>query len=141
MTSNDSNIYIREDIFNARMDALMSQIRLDNERLRNELNSKIDSNTAQLQTQISVLSTRIDGLDNHMNDLQNSISWSFTIIAVFIAILGVLIGIIAAFAPSIWNFFKHHNQTALSNEEIRTIVASEVNIAVRNLSQQNFPSH
>ena len=139
MTSNDNNIYIREDVFNARMDSLMSQIRLDNEKLRNELNSKIDSNTAQLQAQISVISTRIDGLDNRMNDLQNSISWSFTIIAVFIAILGVLTGIIAAFAPSIWTFFKHHNQPALSNEEIRNIVTSEVNIAVRNLSQHNLP--
>lgn len=141
MTSNDNNIYIREDVFNARMDALISQIRLDNEKLRNELNSKIDSSVGMLQTQISVLSTRIDGLDSRMNDLQNSISWNFTLIAVFIAILGVLTGIIAAFAPSIWNFFKHHEQNTISNEDIRTIVASEVNLAVRNLSQQNFPSH
>lgn len=151
MTSNDSNVFIREDVFNARMDALMSQIRLENEKLRNELNSKIDSvqsglnskiderfgvvqtQIGQLQSQISVLDSRMNGFDARLNDLQNNVSWSFTIIAVFVAVLGVLTGIIVALAPSIWTFFKRSqerataNQPPLTEEKVQELIAKAFN--------------
>lgn len=139
MTSNDNAVYIREDVFNARMDAFMATIRLENEKLRNELNSKIDGYQAQnekqfseIRSEIKVLSTRMDGLEYRMNDLQNSISWSFTLSAVFIAIIGIIISVFIAFAPSIWSFVKRTRRPETSRNDVKSLVAEQVSEALKN---------
>ena len=138
MTSNDNSLFIREDVFNARMDAFMAEIRLENEKLRNELNSKIENYQAQnerqfseLRGEIRVLSTRMDGLDNRMADLQNSISWSFTLSAAFIAVIGIIISVFIAFAPSIWSFVRRKRQPDLSREDVKSLVAEQVSEALK----------
>ena len=138
MTSNDNSVFIREDVFNARMDAFMAEIRLENEKLRNELNSKIENYQAQnerqfseLRGEIRVLSTRMDGLDNRMADLQNSISWSFTLSAAFIAVIGIIISVFIAFAPSIWSFVRRKRQPDLSREDVKSLVAEQVSEALK----------
>lgn len=214
MTSNDNSIVIREDVFTARMDALMSEIRLENEKLRNELTTKIDkvegslsaridgvdsslnakiegvqsslnakidrvdaslrsemkdiqvslrgeirdvqaslrsemrdmgaSLTAKIdgyqaqnekqfsevRAEIKVLSTRMDGLDSRMGDMQNTISWSFTLATVFIAVMGMVISVFIAFAPSIWRYVRRKPKPELSREDVRTMVADEVKQAL-----------
>ena len=139
MTSNDNAVYIREDVFNARMDAFMATIRLENEKLRNELNSKIDGYQAQnekqfseIRSEIKVLSTRMDGLEYRMNDLQNSISWSFTLSAVFIAIIGIIISVFIAVAPSIWSFVKRTRRPETSRNDVKSLVAEQVSEALKN---------
>ena len=138
MTSNDNSVFIREDVFNARMDAFMAEIRLENEKLRNELNSKIENYQAQnerqfseLRGEIRVLSTRMDGLDNRMADLQNLISWSFTLSAAFIAVIGIIISVFIAFAPSIWSFVRRKRQPDLSREDVKSLVAEQVSEALK----------
>lgn len=146
MTSNDNAVFIREDVFNARMDAFMATIRLENEKLRNELNSKIDgyqahnekqfselrSAISETRSEIKVLSTRMDGLEYRMSDLQNSISWSFTLSAVFIAIIGIIISVFIAFAPSIWSFVKHARRPETSRNDVKSLVAEQVSEALKN---------
>ena len=160
MTSNDNSVFIREDVFNARMDAFMAEIRLENEKLRNELNSKIESvqtslnskiegvqtslnskiegyqaqnerQFSELRGEIRVLSTRMDGLDNRMADLQNLISWSFTLSAAFIAVIGIIISVFIAFAPSIWSFVRRKRQPDLSREDVKSLVAEQVSEALK----------
>ena len=139
MTSNDNAVYIREDVFNARMDAFMATIRLENEKLRNELNSKIDGYQAQnekqfseIRSEIKVLSTRMDGLEYRMSDLQNSISWSFTLAAAFIAVVGIIISVFIAFAPSIWSFVKRTRRPETSRNDVKSLVAEQVSEALKN---------
>lgn len=150
MNSNDNSVFIREDVFNARMDALLATIRLENEKLRNEVNSKIDgvqnslnskiesyqaSNERQfseIRGEIKVLSTRMDGFEARMNDLQNSISWSFTLSAAFIAVIGIIVSVFIAFAPSIWSFIRRKRQPELSRNDVKSIVAQQVSEALKN---------
>ena len=161
MTSNDNAVYIREDVFNARMDAFMATIRLENEKLRNELSAKIDGvqssmnnkvdnvqsslnakidgyqaqnekQFSEIRSEIKVLSTRMDGLEYRMNDLQNSISWSFTLSAVFIAIIGIIISVFIAFAPSIWSFVKRTRRPETSRNDVKSLVAEQVSEALKN---------
>lgn len=161
MTSNDNAVFIREDIFNARMDAFMATIRLENEKLRNELNAKIDGvqsslnakidsvqNTlnakidgyqaqnekqfSAIHSEIKVLSTRMDGIELRMSDLQNSISWSFTLAAAFVAVVGIIITVFIAFAPSIWSFVKRKRRPELSRNDVKSLVAEQVTEALKN---------
>ena len=71
MTSNDNGVFIREDVFNARMDAFMAEIRLGNEKLRNELSSKIDGVQNSLNSKIdnvqSSLNAKIDNVQSSLN--------------------------------------------------------------------------
>ena len=188
MTSYDNAVFIREDIFNARMDAFMSEFKLENEKLRNELNSKIDTvqsslnskidtvqssltskidnvqsslnskidtvqssltskienyqaqnerHFSELRSEIKVLSTRMDGLDARMADLQNSISWSFTLAAAFIAVIGIIISVFIAFAPSIWSFVKRKRQPELSRSDVKSLVAEQISETLK----QYFNAH
>lgn len=172
MTSNDNAVYIREDVFNARMDAFMATIRLENEKLRNELSAKIDGvqssmnnkvdnvqsslnakiegvqtslnakidgyqaqnekQFSEIRSEIKVLSTRMDGLEYRMSDLQNSISWSFTLSAVFIAIIGIIISVFIAFAPSIWSFVKRTRRPETSRNDVKSLVAEQVSETLKN---------
>lgn len=157
MTSNDNAVFIREDVFNARMDAFMATIRLENEKLRNELNAKIDgvqsslnakiegyqaqnekqfselrSEIAGTRSEIKVLSTRMDSIEHRMSDLQNSISWSFTLAAAFVAVVGIIITVFIAFAPSIWSFVKRKRRPELSRNEVKSLVAEQFTEAMKN---------
>ena len=108
------------------------------------MNSKIESYQAQNERQFSeirgeirVLSTRMDNLDTRMSDLQNSISWSFTLVTVFVAAVGIIISLFIAFAPSIWSFIKRKRQPNLSSDDVKFLVAQQVSEALKNYFADN----
>ena len=79
-TSGD--IYLRQDVFEAKMDDFIAEIRLMNEQLRSELKQEIQANS----TAIQVTNARLD-------ELKTMVYWG-------IALLGILITL-AAVAPSL----------------------------------------
>lgn len=80
MTSNDNNIYIREDVFNARMDTLMAQIQLSNEMLRNELRSEIQA----VDANVKVNAAKIEMLEH-------TFYWGFAIMTLIITLVAVVV--------------------------------------------------
>lgn len=72
------NVYLRQDVFEAKMDAFMAEIRLLNELLRSELKQEIQATNSR----IDVVSTRLD-------DLYTMVYWGLA-----------LMGIILAFSPA-----------------------------------------
>ncbi len=143
MTSNDKQ-YITIELFNSKMETYTARVELGNERLRNELNTKIDnmdrkltdkitdfqtqgkSQFAELHSDIQVLIARMDGLSERMGDLQNSVSWGFTLTAAIITITGVVISAAIAFAPSIWAFIERKRKPDIERKDIETIAAEQV---------------
>ena len=109
--SEDMSVYLRKDVFDAKMDAFMSEIRLMNEQLRGEiralnakiegvessLSAKIDGVDAKLSGRIdgnfATLSGRIDGLDARMSDLRNGLYLGLVLFGTVIALFGVVIGL------------------------------------------------
>ena len=98
--SEDMSVYVRKDVFDAKMEAFMAEIRLMNEQLRSEiraLNTKIDGNFATLSERIdgvdAKLSGRIDGLDARMSDLRNGFYLGLVLFGTVIALFGVVIGL------------------------------------------------
>ena len=89
-TSNDipQSVYLRQDVFEAKMDAFMAEIKLMNQNMRSELKQDIN----ELSKAVSVLSTRIDGLDaridgtnTRIDDLRNGLYLWLVAIGTFIA--------------------------------------------------------
>lgn len=85
MTSQDNQQYITVKLFNSKMETFIAQIRLDNERLRNELNSKIDSVQASLHSEIQALSAQVNVNSAKIEMLQHTFYWGFAILALIVA--------------------------------------------------------
>ena len=86
--ANSDDIYLRRDVFEAKMDAFMAEIKLMNQNMRSELKQDIN----ELSKAVSVLSTRIDGLDaridgtnTRIDDLRNGLYLWLVAIGTFIA--------------------------------------------------------
>ena len=117
MTSTDNVVTV--EMFNAGIEDLKIEIQRSNEALRKELN-----------TEIRVLSTRMDGMNDRISDIQNYVSWSFALTAVFVAIIGIIVSVVVAFAPSIWAARKRPRKTSLGRDEVREIVSQQMQEAL-----------
>lgn len=147
MTSQDNQQYLTVDIFNAKMDAMMATIRLENEKLRNELrneiqtvksdlHSEIQSVKNELHSEIRVNSTRIDGMNERITDLQSSVSLYFVVTTIFVALLGIVISTLIAFAPRIWAFLENRKSTkAVTPEQVQEIVDRAIAKAFSSMSK------
>ena len=130
MTSNDNNIYVREDVFHARIDKLEAVIernlaitRADIADFKAEINSKIADVRSELKTEItntrSELKAEIADLRSDVrvqsSRIDNLVHWNYWIIALFVAFFmmpSVIEGIrsvFAALSKGIASFFKRKN--------------------------------
>ncbi|MBQ3646280.1 MAG: hypothetical protein IJQ47_01005 [Synergistaceae bacterium] len=150
MTSNDQAVYIREDVFNARMDAMMTEIRLMNEKLSNELHNEIKSVKTELHNEIQGVKTELHNeiqgvkaelhaeiqdvkVETRMNtqqtaDLQTSVYWGFALMTIFIALSGFMISL----APTFLEHFreKQKSKKYVTHDEVKDIVGYAVEKAL-----------
>ena len=131
MTSND---VITVELFNSKMETIITQIQFGNERLRNELNTKIDGvenrlNTkidkvyTELNTKIEITNARLTGVENRLDDLKTFMSIGFSIVVIIVALI--------AFAPSIADFFKWVRKPTLTEERVQELIDNAVSRALR----------
>ena len=139
MTSNDQAVYIREDVFNARMDAMMTEIRLMNEKLSNELHNEIKSVKTELHNEIQGVKAELRAeiqevkVETRMNtqqtaDLQTSVYWGFALMTIFIALSGFMISL----APTFLEHFreKQKSKKYVTHDEVKDIVGDAVEKAL-----------
>ena len=106
-TSEDMSVYVRIDVFDAMMDAFMSEIRLMNEQLRGEiralgaridgvetsLNARIDGVETSLNARMDKVETslnaRIDGVERRMSTLETMIYWILATLSAALAALAL----------------------------------------------------
>ena len=120
-----SNDVITIELFNAKMETIVTQIQLGNERLRNELTNKINGVHGELTTRmdklearIEVMDARLTGIENRIDDLKSYMSSGFGIIAVVVALL--------ALAPAIANFIQNLRKPSVTLEDVRKLMRDEV---------------
>lgn len=97
--ANSDDIYLRRDVFEAKMDAFMAEIKLMNQNMRSELKQDInelskavsvlsernDRNFETLSARIDRLDTRIDGTNTRIDDLRNGLYLWLVVIGTFIS--------------------------------------------------------
>ena len=113
--SEDMEVYVRKDVFDAKMEALFNrlhgEIQALSERMDGnfaKLSEKIDGVDAKLSARIdgldaklsgridgnfATLSGRIDGLDARISDLRNGLYLGLVLFGTVIALFGVVIGL------------------------------------------------
>ena len=93
------DIYVRKDVFDAKMEAFMAEIRLMNEQSRNEMRSmeasintridKLETRIDRLDTRIDMLDMKIDGVEKRMSTLEIMIYWILGTLSVAFAVLAL----------------------------------------------------
>ena len=122
-TSND--VYLRQDVFEAKMDAFMAEIRLMNEQTRSELRKEIQDTKTELNEKIQANTTailqtnaRIDVTNARLESLITMVYWG-------IALLGILITL-AAVAPSIVQVLKGFSKSKITLEDVERLIDAKI---------------
>ena len=89
------DIYVRKDVFDAKMEAFMAEIRLMNEQLRGEIRE---------------LGSRIDGVEKRMSSLEIMIYWILGTLSVAFAVL--------ALAP----YLKEIRKPSITLNDVRRLI-------------------
>ncbi len=131
-TSEDMGVYVRQDVFDAKMEALMAEMRLMNEKLLREVREEINEvrkeinevrkeisglreEIGSIKSDIKVLTSRIDALSKRMDSLETMIYW-------ILATLGVAFAAITL-AP----YLKDIRKPSITLEQIEALIDTKIN--------------
>ena len=124
-TSEDVSVYVRQDVFNARMEAFMAEIRLGNEQLRTEireLSGRIDGLEKRMDDNQTATTNRINDvqitLSSRIDDLKTMIYWG-------LSILGLILGF-AIFAPALGDFLRNFSKPSITLEDVERLIDTKL---------------
>lgn len=119
-TSSDihEGVYLRQDVFEAKMDAFMAEIRLMNQQLRSELKQDIQDTKAELRKEIQANTTAIQVTNARLDELKTMVYWG-------IALLGILTTF-GAVAPSIVQVIKELSAQKISLEDVERLIDAKL---------------
>ena len=80
--SDDMGIYVRRDVFDAKMEGFMKEIRGEFQ----VMNAKIEALSRRVDDNYHSMESRMDGLDKRINDVQNYIY-------LVLVLLGIIVGL------------------------------------------------
>ena len=85
--SEDMSVYVRQDVFDAKMEALFLRLHAEIENLGN----RIDGNIKELSARIDGLDKRIDGLDKRIDGLDKRIDDTHNFLYYLLVLLGAML--------------------------------------------------
>lgn len=132
LTSNDNQQYITIELFNSKMENIITLIQLGNEKLRNEMNAKIDnsisglrsdfqSGFSELRNEIRAIDTNVKVNSAKIEMLEHTFYWGF-------ALMTLVITIVAVFVPYFLRERKDKKhelpvQPVLTEEKVQDLIA------------------
>ena len=90
-TSDDTSVYVRQDVFGAKMETFMAEMRLSIEQIRRE----IQGTYAKTHDEIREVSARLTVVEGRMSSLEIMIYWVLGTLAVIFAALAVILTMLA----------------------------------------------
>ena len=125
-TSDDMSVYVRQDVFEAKIDAFMAEIRGEFQ----VINAKLEALDKRITDSETHTSNRIEDLkqntNNRLDDLRTVIYWGLSIIGLLVAF--------AIFAPSFGEFLRNVRKPAVTLDDMKRLI-EENNVALRNSIQ------
>ena len=92
--SEDASVYVRQDVFDAKMEAFMAEIRLMNEQLLGKVHAELTElkgDVKALNSKMDILGGRMSGLERRMSSLEVMIYWVLGTLAVVFAVAAVVL--------------------------------------------------
>ncbi|MBQ9389504.1 MAG: hypothetical protein IJR27_05200 [Synergistaceae bacterium] len=111
---NQNDVYVRKDVFDARMDRMEMLL----EKTTVEIKSYVDKAVGELKAEIIHNRNDIQVLNARVNSLENTLFW-------WIGVFG-LIAAFAVFIPPIIGFFKKIFQPSVTIEEIQRLIDTAI---------------
>ena len=111
---NQNDVYVRKDVFDARMDRMEMLL----EKTTVEIKSYVDKAVGELKAEIIHNRNDIQVLNARVNSLENTLFW-------WIGVFG-LIAAFAVFIPPIIGFFKRIFQPSVTIEEIQRLIDTAI---------------
>ena len=109
--SEDMNVYVRQDVFDAKMEALFE--RMDKNFV--ELKSMIKSTENELKGDIKALSALIDGLEQRIGDVHNFLYW-------LIVLFGIIL--VLPFVNKLWDkLWESRNVPSFTLDDVKRLIA------------------
>ena len=132
-----SDVYLRQDVFEATMNAFRSELRLSNEQLLNQVKAELDKRFNEVDKRFSEVDRRFNDLerkvavlDEKAESTKTMVYWGFNIIVIMLTIVGLIL----AFSQPLTEYLKKLRTPALTVEEVKRLIDEA--IAVNNLSIQ-----
>ena len=108
--SEDMNVYVRQDVFDAKIEALRTEIQLGFQMI----NTKFEA----LDRRMADMDRRITDVENHAfnrhEDLKTMIYWGFSILGLLIAF--------AIFAPAFSEFLRNLRKPSITLDDVRKLI-------------------
>ena len=151
--SEDQRVHIRQDVFEAKMDALMSEVKLGHEKLRREmqemearlhgeiqsvkaeLHDEIQAVKEELKAQIHSVEGQIIKLDGRLNATETMMGWILTALSIFAALIAGA-PLIWELLPKIKNLFTF-NKSESREDYLRNLIRTELEAMLKNSSTLN----
>ena len=134
--SEDMSVYVRQDVFDAKMETLFLRLHGEIENLGTRLEGKIDALSEKIDGVDKKLSEKIDGVDRKLSaridGVDKRIDDTHTYIYWILVLLGAIL--IMPFVNKFWEFRKEQRTPAVTLEEVQRLIEkaiSENNMRVR----------
>ena len=87
-TSEDVNasVYVRQDVFDAKMETLFLRLHGEIENLGNKINGRFDALAAEMKGNIRELSARIDGIEKRMDTMNTFLYYLLVLLAALVVL-------------------------------------------------------
>ena len=117
--SEDMSVYLRKDVFEAKMDRILQRLDRIDQRLDN-----LEKSINGLSDRLSMLSGRVEGLDARMGDMQNYIYF-------LIVFLGIVVGL-----PTVQKMYEKGKESrpTVTLEDVKRLI-EENNAELRKTMQ------
>ena len=121
------NVFIRKDVFDARMDRMemlleknLTEVRAENEKFRSEMRAENEKFRTEIKAEIKDLDGRINSVSRQVDVMQTTISWGFACLTIIIALV--------TFAPSLLDFRKKLRKPSVSVplDEVQDMINSAI---------------
>ncbi|MBR1485818.1 MAG: hypothetical protein IJ597_01000 [Synergistaceae bacterium] len=84
--SSEDVVYVRQDVFDAKMEALFLRLHSEIENLGNKINGRFDALTAEMKGNVRELSARIDGIEKRMDTMNTFLYYLLVLLAALIVL-------------------------------------------------------
>ena len=111
------DVYVRQDVFDAKMDALFSRLHGEIEALGNKINGRIDALSERMDGNFMALSNRVDGLEKRVEDTHNFL---YYLLVVFAAI------VLLSYINKWWEERKERKEAAqpsITLDDVKRLIA------------------
>ena len=123
-TSDD--VYLRRDVFDAKMDAFMATMRLENQNMLIQIRKELDERFAKVDARLAKMDERLGNLENRVTGLEQQVGFlgertedTRAYVTLVLTLLGVLVALLAAIVafPFVQKFFQWRESLKVKQHE------------------------